>query len=98
MAVLGVDGWRGAWVGALTYALLDNYSREWTPTVGDVLGPAQLFQAALRPECVQVVHDRLCAGFQSLIAIPVDQLMQFGDFGCARILQPITAALLPVFD
>ena len=24
----------GAWVGALTYALLDNYSREWTPTVG----------------------------------------------------------------
>jgi branched-chain amino acid transport system permease protein len=29
----------GAWVGALTYALLDNYSREWTPTVGDVLGP-----------------------------------------------------------
>ena len=22
----------GAWVGALTYALLDNYSREWTPT------------------------------------------------------------------
>ena len=29
----------GAWVGALTYALLDNYSREWTPTVGGVLGP-----------------------------------------------------------
>jgi branched-chain amino acid transport system permease protein len=29
----------GAWIGALTYALLDNYSREWTPTVGDVLGP-----------------------------------------------------------
>ena len=29
----------GAWVGALTYAVLDNYSREWTPTVGDVLGP-----------------------------------------------------------
>jgi branched-chain amino acid transport system permease protein len=29
----------GAWVGALTYALLDNYSREWTPNVGDVLGP-----------------------------------------------------------
>jgi hypothetical protein len=29
----------GAWVGALTYALLDNYSRDWTPTVGDVLGP-----------------------------------------------------------
>jgi branched-chain amino acid transport system permease protein len=31
----------GAWVGALTYALLDNYSREWTPTIGDVLGPAR---------------------------------------------------------
>jgi branched-chain amino acid transport system permease protein len=29
----------GAWVGALTYALLDNYSREWTPTIGNVLGP-----------------------------------------------------------
>ena len=29
----------GAWVGALTYALLDNYSREYTPTVGNVLGP-----------------------------------------------------------
>ena len=29
----------GAWVGALTYALLDNYSRDWTPSVGDILGP-----------------------------------------------------------
>jgi branched-chain amino acid transport system permease protein len=29
----------GAWVGALAYALLDNYSREWTPTIGNVLGP-----------------------------------------------------------
>ena len=29
----------GAWVGALTYALLDNYSREYTPTIGNVLGP-----------------------------------------------------------
>jgi branched-chain amino acid transport system permease protein len=29
----------GAWVGALTYALIDNYSRDWTPTIGDVLGP-----------------------------------------------------------
>jgi branched-chain amino acid transport system permease protein len=29
----------GAWVGALTYALIDNYSREHTPTIGDVLGP-----------------------------------------------------------
>ena len=29
----------GAWVGAFVYALLDNYSREWTPTIGNVLGP-----------------------------------------------------------
>jgi branched-chain amino acid transport system permease protein len=29
----------GAWVGALTFALLDNYSREWTPTIGNVLAP-----------------------------------------------------------
>lgn len=29
----------GAWVGALFFALLDNYSREWTPSVGNVLGP-----------------------------------------------------------
>ena len=29
----------GAWVGALTFALLDNYSREWTPSIGNVLGP-----------------------------------------------------------
>ena len=29
----------GAWVGGLAYMLLDNYSREWTPTIGNVLGP-----------------------------------------------------------
>jgi branched-chain amino acid transport system permease protein len=29
----------GAWVGGLVYALLDNYSRDWTPEVGSVLGP-----------------------------------------------------------
>jgi branched-chain amino acid transport system permease protein len=29
----------GAWVGALVYALLDNYSRDWTPEIGSVLGP-----------------------------------------------------------
>ena len=29
----------GAWVGALTFALLDNYSREWTPEIGNVLAP-----------------------------------------------------------
>jgi branched-chain amino acid transport system permease protein len=31
----------GAWIGALTYALIDNYSREWVPEVGSVLGPAR---------------------------------------------------------
>ena len=31
----------GAWVGALVYALIDNYSREWVPDVGNVLGPAR---------------------------------------------------------
>jgi branched-chain amino acid transport system permease protein len=31
----------GAWVGALAYALIDNYSREWVPEVGSVLGPAR---------------------------------------------------------
>ena len=29
----------GAWVGAIFFALLDNYSREYTPDVGDLLGP-----------------------------------------------------------
>ena len=29
----------GAWVGAIFFALLDNYSREYTPSVGDILGP-----------------------------------------------------------
>jgi branched-chain amino acid transport system permease protein len=29
----------GAFIGALLYALLDNYSRKWTPDVGNVLGP-----------------------------------------------------------
>jgi branched-chain amino acid transport system permease protein len=28
----------GAWVGGLVYALLDNYSRDWTPEIGNVLG------------------------------------------------------------
>jgi branched-chain amino acid transport system permease protein len=31
----------GAWLGALVYALIDNYSREWTPTIGNVLGPSR---------------------------------------------------------
>ena len=29
----------GAWVGAIFFALLDNYSREYTPDVGEILGP-----------------------------------------------------------
>ena len=31
----------GAWVGALVYALIDKYSREWGPDVGNVLGSAR---------------------------------------------------------
>jgi branched-chain amino acid transport system permease protein len=31
----------GAWLGAIVYALIDNYSREWIPNVGNVLGPAR---------------------------------------------------------
>lgn len=31
----------GAWIGALVYALIDNYSREWVPDVGNILGPAR---------------------------------------------------------
>ena len=29
----------GAWVGAIFFALLDNYSREYTPDIGEFLGP-----------------------------------------------------------
>jgi branched-chain amino acid transport system permease protein len=31
----------GAFVGALVYSILDNYSRNWTPTVGVWLGPGR---------------------------------------------------------
>jgi branched-chain amino acid transport system permease protein len=31
----------GAWIGALAYALIDNYSRKWVPEVGNVLGSAR---------------------------------------------------------
>jgi len=31
----------GAWIGGLAYMLIDNYSREWVPDVGNVLGPAR---------------------------------------------------------
>jgi len=30
---------QGAWVGALAFVLIDNYSRSWTPEIGTVLGP-----------------------------------------------------------
>jgi branched-chain amino acid transport system permease protein len=30
---------QGAWVGALAFVLLDNYTRRWTPDIGTVLGP-----------------------------------------------------------
>jgi branched-chain amino acid transport system permease protein len=30
---------QGAWVGALAFVLLDNYSRSWTPEIGSILGP-----------------------------------------------------------
>jgi branched-chain amino acid transport system permease protein len=29
----------GAWIGALVFSLIDNYSRVWLPNVGDWLGP-----------------------------------------------------------
>ncbi|MDQ6773184.1 MAG: branched-chain amino acid ABC transporter permease [Candidatus Dormibacteraeota bacterium] len=29
----------GAWVGALLFTILDNYSRVWLPTIGDWIGP-----------------------------------------------------------
>jgi branched-chain amino acid transport system permease protein len=29
----------GAWIGALLFSLIDNYSRVWMPSVGDWLGP-----------------------------------------------------------
>ncbi|MBV9047611.1 MAG: branched-chain amino acid ABC transporter permease [Solirubrobacterales bacterium] len=31
----------GAFVGAIVYSILDNYSRSWTPTVGTTLGPGR---------------------------------------------------------
>lgn len=30
---------QGAWVGALAFVLIDNYSRQWTPEIGSILGP-----------------------------------------------------------
>jgi branched-chain amino acid transport system permease protein len=29
----------GAWIGALVFALIDNYSRDYTPHIGSILGP-----------------------------------------------------------
>jgi branched-chain amino acid transport system permease protein len=35
----GLSRLEGAWIGAIAYTLIDNYSRQWTPTVGNWLGP-----------------------------------------------------------
>src|SRR4026207_395398 len=63
-----------------------------------MLKPTELFEATLRTEGVQAVHDCVSAGFQSLIAVPVDKLMHFGDARSVWILQTGAAALFPVFD
>jgi branched-chain amino acid transport system permease protein len=40
IAVIGGLYWlEGAWIGALLFTVLDNYSRTWLPTVGTWLGP-----------------------------------------------------------
>jgi branched-chain amino acid transport system permease protein len=40
MAVIGgMARLEGAWIGAIAYVLIDNYSRQWTPVVGNWLGP-----------------------------------------------------------
>jgi branched-chain amino acid transport system permease protein len=35
----GLSRLEGAWIGSIAYVLIDNYSRQWTPTVGNWLGP-----------------------------------------------------------
>ena len=37
----GLSRLEGAWIGALAYTLIEWYSRSWTPTVGNWLGPGQ---------------------------------------------------------
>jgi branched-chain amino acid transport system permease protein len=37
----GMARLEGAWIGAIAYVLIDNYSRQWTPTVGNWLGPGR---------------------------------------------------------
>jgi branched-chain amino acid transport system permease protein len=37
----GMSKLEGAWIGAIAYVLIDNYSRQWTPTVGNWLGPGR---------------------------------------------------------
>jgi branched-chain amino acid transport system permease protein len=40
IAVIGGLYWlEGAWIGALLFTVLDNYSRTWLPTAGTWLGP-----------------------------------------------------------
>jgi branched-chain amino acid transport system permease protein len=35
----GLSRLEGAWLGAIAYILIDNYSRQWTPRIGNWLGP-----------------------------------------------------------
>ncbi len=37
----GLSRLEGAWIGAIAYSLIDYYSRQYTPTVGNWLGPGQ---------------------------------------------------------
>jgi branched-chain amino acid transport system permease protein len=37
----GLSRLEGAWIGAFAYALIDYYSRQYTPTLGSWLGPGQ---------------------------------------------------------
>src|SRR4030095_9107765 len=66
--------------------------------VHDMLGTAELFEAALRSKCIQAVHYGVGVGFKFLIAIAVDKLMQLGDIGCGWVLLAGAAALFPMFD
>src|SRR5690242_2334841 len=63
-----------------------------------MLGPSKLLNSTIRPEYVQIVHDRIGVGFQFLIAITVDKLSQLGDVGLIWILQAGAAAFFPVLD
>src|SRR5678815_2787371 len=63
-----------------------------------MLRSPELFETAIRPEYVQIIHDHLGVGLKLLIAVALDELTQLGNAGCIRILQTVAAAFLPVFD